>query len=302
VTTPSSQNTTPPSVPSNLEVLDVTSNSATISWSASTGQVAVAGYQVFRNGSRVAIIPITSYTDEGLTSGTTYAYTVAAYDASNNVSTASSPLLVTTTGKAALPPTFVQANHHQIASGVNTPVAFNAPAQAGHTIVAYVIWSNTGEVTLSDTAGDTFVSAGAPVIWNGAFKAQVFYATSIAGGANTVNAAFQTPVSEFGVVYIHEYAGIDPVNPVDVAVSAAGTSATLDSGLATTTRPNDLLFGAGVSDYIVTAAGSGFAARDTTYGNITEDRVAVSTGAYNATATHSGNAWGMQLVAFRPAN
>jgi len=52
----------------------------------------------------------------------------------------------------------------------------------------------------------------------------------------------------------------------------------------------------------VTAAGPGFAARDTAYGNITEDRVAVSAGSYSATATHNGLAWGMQLIAFRPAN
>jgi hypothetical protein len=75
----------------------------------------------------------------------------------------------------------------------------------------------------------------------------------------------------------------------------------LNSGTATTTSPNDLIFGAGVSDNTVTAAGSGFISRDSAYGNITEDRVAGSIGPYAATATHNGKMWGMQMVAFHAA-
>jgi hypothetical protein len=74
----------------------------------------------------------------------------------------------------------------------------------------------------------------------------------------------------------------------------------LNSGTATTTSANDLIFGAGVSDAYVTAAGSGFTARDLAYGNITEDLAAASIGTYSATAAHAGQQWGMQMVAFRP--
>jgi hypothetical protein len=139
-------------------------------------------------------------------------------------------------------------------------------------------------------------------MWGSSYQMQVFYAVSIAGGSDTVTAAFQSAVSAFGVLYVHEYSGIDSLNPVDVTVSASGASGTLNSGNAVTTGPNDLLFGAGVSDNSVTAAGSGFTARDTAYGNITEDRIAASTGSYSATASQNGSAWGMQMIAFRPAN
>jgi hypothetical protein len=103
-------------------------------------------------------------------------------------------------------------------------------------------------------------------------------------------------------VYAHEYAGISTTNPVDVTVAIAGSSTILNSGNATTTSPNDLIFGAGVSDNIVTSAGTGFIARDLAYGNITEDHVAGSPGTYNATATHNGRLWAMQMVAFRAGN
>jgi hypothetical protein len=130
----------------------------------------------------------------------------------------------------------------------------------------------------------------------------VFYATNIAGGTDTITATFGTSVSSFGVLYVHEYSGINPTNPVDVTVSASGSSSTLNSGTATTTSVNDLIFGAGVSDNTVTVVGSGFTLRNSSYGNITEDRAGSAVGTYSATATHNGSAWGMQLVAFRAAN
>jgi hypothetical protein len=201
---------------------------------------------------------------------------------------------------SAAPPSFVQVNDNQVATGKTVLTAFNASTSAGNTIVAYVIWDNSGTVALTDSRGDTFAGVGTPVIWGNGYKAQVFYASKIAGGLTTVTGTFQTSVTLFGVLYVHEYSGISSTNPVDIAVSASGSSSTLSSGTATTTSGNDLIFGAGVSDNTVTAAGSGFSARDMAYGNITEDRIGTTIGSYSATATHDGQAWGMQMVAFRP--
>lgn len=292
---------TPPSVPTNLQSLNVGSNSATVAWTASTDDVAVAGYEVFRNGNLVATTAMSSYSDTGLSASTTYVYTVAAYDSSNNVSALSAPLSVTTTAAASTPPSFVQVSNNQISSGTSASVTFNSSTKAGNTIVAYAIWSNTGTVALSDTRGNIFVSAANAVAWGSGYRAQVFYATNIAGGTDTVTATFQTSVSSFGVFYVHEYAGINTLNPVDVVASATGSSSAMNSGSAVTTSPNDLVFGAGVSGNNVISAGSGFTSRSMAYGNITEDRTAVSAGSYSATATQNGTTWGMQLVAFRAA-
>ncbi len=292
---------TPPSIPSGLQAASISATSVKLSWSASTDDVAVAGYQIFRNGAQVGTSNAANYVDTGLAALTSYSYTVAAYDGSNNVSAPSQALIVNTTPPAATPPSFVQGNRDQISYGTSTSVPFNSPTLAGNTIVVYVIWSNTAAITVTDTRNDTFVSAGPPVSWGSGDSAQVFYATNVAGGPDTVTASFKTAVNSFGVVYIHEYAGISPTNPVDVTASASGASATLNSGAATTTSPNDLIFAAGVSDNTVTSGGSGFAVRDLAYGNITEDRVAASVASYTATATHVGNQWGMQMVAFRAA-
>jgi beta-lactam-binding protein with PASTA domain len=202
---------------------------------------------------------------------------------------------------AGTPPAFVQVNDNEISSGSSVPVTLNLPTQAGNTIVVYAIWDNAGSASITDVRGDHFVSVSAPVSWGNGYSAQIFYATNIAGGTDTVTAAFQTTTTSFGVIYAHEYSGISASNPIDVIASASGSSPAMNSGTATTTTANDLIFGAGVSDNNVDAAGSGFNARDLGYGNITEDKTATSIGSYSATATHYGQQWGMQMVAFRPA-
>ncbi len=301
VTTPFSADSIAPSAPLTLTATAISSTAITLSWQPSTDNVAVAGYRLYRDGAQVGSTTSLSYTDSGLSPVTTYTYTIAAYDASGNVSAQSQQASFTTVASPVTAPSFVQVNQNQIASGTNVSVGFNSATRAGNTLVVYLIWNNTGSATVTDSQGNTFTPVSAAVSWGSGYLAQVFYASNIVGGADSVTATFRTAVSSFGVLYVHEYSGISAVNPVDVSTSASGSSSTLNSGAILTTSANDLIFGAGVSDNFVTAAGSGFVARDLAFGNITEDRVAGTVGSYSATATHSGSAWGMQLVAFRSA-
>ena len=130
-------------------------------------------------------------------------------------------------------------------------------------------------------------------------NAQVFYAKNISGGANTVTATFSTTITAYGILYIHEYSGIDQVSPVDVVAAGTGSGSSMNSGTVTTRNANDLLFGAGESTNTITRAGTNYISRSTSYGNITEDRLVNATGFYNVTATQNGNGWVMQLVAFK---
>ena len=58
-----------------------------LNWSASTDDVAVAGYRVYRNGTLIDTTPDTVYTDSpGGKKGMSFTYTVVAYDAAGNVS------------------------------------------------------------------------------------------------------------------------------------------------------------------------------------------------------------------------
>ncbi|MFC8723275.1 glycosyl hydrolase [Kitasatospora sp. NPDC057198] len=89
--------TTAPTAPTGLTGT-ATASGAALSWTASTDDTGVTGYDVYRGGSKVASVAGTSYTDTGLTAGTAYTYTVKARDAAGNTSAASAPVTVTTTG------------------------------------------------------------------------------------------------------------------------------------------------------------------------------------------------------------
>ncbi len=80
--------TTPPTVPTDLKAtaLIVSDGEVTLSWTASTDNVGVTAYKIYRNGALVATTTATRYTDAGLSGTTTYTYTVAACDASGNCS------------------------------------------------------------------------------------------------------------------------------------------------------------------------------------------------------------------------
>jgi hypothetical protein len=160
--------------------------------------------------------------------------------------------------QAAAIPTFVQTRAKEVTSGTTNGLAFNNSNTAGNLIVVYVVWCNVGTVSLSDTRGNAYASAQAPTRWsNNQWSAQVFYAKNIAAGTNTVTATFGAAINNFGILYLHEYSGIDRVNPLDVSNSAIGTSSAMSSGAATTTNANDLIFGAGASSHTSPKVGAG---------------------------------------------
>lgn len=88
--------TQPPTAPGNLTMTGKTSSSVSLSWSASTDNVGVTGYQVRQGGSVVATIAGTSHTVSGLNPATAYSFTVTAQDAAGNTSAPSNTVNVTT--------------------------------------------------------------------------------------------------------------------------------------------------------------------------------------------------------------
>jgi chitodextrinase len=89
--------TTPPSAPTNLAVTGVTSSTVSLSWTASTDNVAVTGYNVYRNSALAGTTTTaTTFTDTGLSASTAYNYSVVATDAAGNLSAASSTVTGTT--------------------------------------------------------------------------------------------------------------------------------------------------------------------------------------------------------------
>lgn len=101
--TPGGNDTQPPTAPGNLTAGTVTSSSAALSWTASTDDVGVTGYLVFRQQGASAPIQVgvsagTTFTASGLAASTSYGFFVRAQDASGKVSASSNTVSVTTQG------------------------------------------------------------------------------------------------------------------------------------------------------------------------------------------------------------
>ncbi|RZJ66866.1 MAG: T9SS type A sorting domain-containing protein [Flavobacterium sp.] len=87
--------TTAPSTPT-LSASATTQSTTNLSWTTSTDNVAVTGYDVYRNGAFLASSTTTSLAVTGLTASTTYTFYVKAKDAAGNQSANSNTVSVTT--------------------------------------------------------------------------------------------------------------------------------------------------------------------------------------------------------------
>lgn len=106
-----------PTVPGALVANASSSSTINLSWNASTDNVGVTSYTIFRGGSQVGTATGLSYVDSGLTASTAYSYTVKAVDGAGNMSGNSNIASATT-----LP-----------SSPVGVNLALNKPATASTT-------------------------------------------------------------------------------------------------------------------------------------------------------------------------
>lgn len=88
--------TAAPTAPANLKVSGVTSSSVTLTWSASSDNVGVTGYDVYQGSSVVLSVTGTTATVTGLAASTAYSFKVVAKDAAGNRSPASATVNATT--------------------------------------------------------------------------------------------------------------------------------------------------------------------------------------------------------------
>jgi chitodextrinase/predicted esterase len=100
-TTATAPDITAPSIPANLHVVSSTSNTITLDWDNSTDNVAVTGYDVYRNGTKTYSTTSSDLVADNLAASTTYSFTVLARDAANNASSQGAAVTGTTTAASA---------------------------------------------------------------------------------------------------------------------------------------------------------------------------------------------------------
>jgi chitodextrinase len=88
--------TTAPTAPTGLAGTVTSGTRIDLTWNASSDNVAVAGYRIYRGGAQIATSTSTGYSDTSVQPGSTYSYYVRAFDAAGNVSGQSGTVNVTT--------------------------------------------------------------------------------------------------------------------------------------------------------------------------------------------------------------
>ncbi len=168
VSTPASVNITvnnadtqAPSIPTGLSALASSPTRVNLSWTASTDNVAVHHYVIWRDGVAIGTSPTTSYSDATVASSSTYYYTVTAVDAAGNSSSPSASASVTTPA----PPDTIAPIAPTLALGLVTSTQINLSWNAvtdPSGIKTYHIYRDATEiaVTTSTTYGDATVTAG----------------------------------------------------------------------------------------------------------------------------------------------
>jgi len=159
-----------PTAPANLTSPSKTATSVSLSWSASTDNVGVTGYRIYRGSTLAGTVSgsTLSYNVTGLTANTAYTFTVKAVDAAGNESAASNAVGVTTntnTGPDTQAPTAPSGLHVMgSATATTVPLMWSASTDnfgvtgyqifRGSTLVATVSGS-TLEYTVTGLSANT---------------------------------------------------------------------------------------------------------------------------------------------------
>lgn len=149
--------------------------------------------------------------------------------------------------------------------------AFASNNVQGNSIVVVCAVGNGTTATVTDSAGNTYTNAGNAAV-SSTFSSQIFYATNIAGGANTVTV---TPSASVSVALeIYELSGIitPSTGALDLAVTntSSGGSTTASTAAMEPLAPNEFVFmgiGVGTATSTLTVA-SGWSQDTATTSNI----------------------------------
>ncbi|WP_299670522.1 GEVED domain-containing protein [uncultured Polaribacter sp.] len=127
----SGPDTEAPTSPSALAGTNVTESAVDLSWTASTDNVGVSNYDVFRNGTNITTVTETIYTATGLAENTSYVFTVKAKDAAGNSSNNSNSLTITTLAA----PTCFDGIQNGDETGIDCGGSSCAPCQSSEVIL-----------------------------------------------------------------------------------------------------------------------------------------------------------------------
>lgn len=198
-----------PTTVTNLAIPSKTTNTISLTWNASTDNVAVTSYDVYMNGSLKSNVTSTSTTITGLNPSTTYSFYVKAKDAAGNASANSSTVSGTTNASTAPPVNCVNETFETI------PTA-SASSYTTKT------WTNAGITwTATDSRSDQTISNKAITVRDGSLKSSNF-SNGISSLTVTTQLKFSGTNGTFNVL-------VNGVNVGTIPYSTTPTTTTINN-------------------------------------------------------------------------
>ena len=157
--TATATDTQAPTVPTNLAAVAINTTQIDLSWAASTDNIGVTSYKIYRDGgvSPIATPTGTTYSDTGRTALTPYTYTVSACDAAGNCSAQSITASTTTPdGQAPTVPTNLMA---VAVSSYQINLSWTASTDDVG-VTGYKIYRNGGATPIATPTGTTYSDPG----------------------------------------------------------------------------------------------------------------------------------------------
>jgi len=152
---PDTQN---PSIPAGLTGIAASQSQINLTWTASTDNVGVTGYKIYRNSVLVGSVAGTSFSDTGLSAATSYSYEVTAFDAAGNVSNKTALIsVVTTAGPDTQAPTVPAGVSGSVISSTQINISWSGSTD-NIGVTGYRIYRNN--VQVGSLAGNSFSDTG----------------------------------------------------------------------------------------------------------------------------------------------
>jgi len=157
--------TAAPSAPTSVTATAPNSTTVNLSWAASSDDVGVVNYRVFRDGglTPIATVTETSFSDIGLAVGSTHSYVVAAVDGANNQSAASTTVTITTPGADLFAPS-VPTGLTATGAGASVIDLSWTASTDNYGVVGYKVFRDGGATEIATvTTGTSFSDTGLAV-------------------------------------------------------------------------------------------------------------------------------------------
>jgi chitodextrinase len=147
----SGTDTTPPSIPDGLNATAISATQVDLSWNASSDNMGVTGYTIYRDGVELTGVSgsTLTFSDTGVSAATSYTYTVDAFDQAGNHSVQSAPVTVSTPDEPPSVPTGLAAD---ASSGTQVDLSWNASTD-NNVVAGYTIYRDGN--TLASVSGTT---------------------------------------------------------------------------------------------------------------------------------------------------